>query len=145
MSPADLIAYAADRGVRLRELGGRLRCLSVGPLPEDLRTILVARKAELLAHLGSPPPGGAEPWDGREARRLMEAADALVERLGVDGRHPAVAASAAAVASAYRVRDMETLQLAVAEFEVAVRRQAADRVRLCRGPLPDTTPMADAQ
>ena len=55
----------------------------------------------------------------------MESADALVERLGVNGSRPEVTAAAAMVVSAHATRDMETLRFAVAEFTAIVRRLAA--------------------
>ncbi len=61
-------------------------------------------------------------WDQRQANRLMQDADALVEHLGVDGRDPEVKSAAAMVESANATRDMETLLYALAEFDVAVRR-----------------------
>jgi hypothetical protein len=129
MSPADLVTHAAGRGVRLQAVGGVLRCLSAGPLPDDLRAALATRKAELLAHLSEPRLKGGQPWDRRVALRLMEAADALVERLGVDGRHPAVAGAAAMITSAYVTRDVKTVRFACAEFEAVVRGLGADRAR----------------
>ena len=66
-------------------------------------------------------PYGPVPWNPDEAVRLMTATDALVERSGTSGTDPAVRAAAALVASAYKLRDMETLQFARAEFEAAVR------------------------
>lgn len=82
-----------------------------------------------------PPPSGkreaaplltgAEPWDRRAAVRLLLDADALVERLGIDGRHPAVRDAAAMVTSAFGTRDPETVRFAVAEFTALIRRLAA--------------------
>lgn len=74
-----------------------------------------------------PPLVGAEPCDQRVALRLIADADALLERLGVDGQHPAVASAAAMVTSAHATRDLETLRFAVAEFTVVVRRLAGMR------------------
>ncbi len=47
-----------------------------------------------------PSLSGNEWWDVRVARKLMDEADALVERLGVDGRHLAISDAAAMVVSA---------------------------------------------
>jgi hypothetical protein len=66
-------------------------------------------------------------WDTAVAIRLMNDADALVERLGVDGNHPEVTAVAEAVVRAHATRNMGTLRFAVAEFGVVVRRLAAAR------------------
>jgi hypothetical protein len=62
----------------------------------------------------------------------MELADGLIERLGVDGQHPAIADAAAMVTSAYRTRDMETIRFACQEFEAAVRGLAAERTKSAR-------------
>ena len=127
MSPAALIALAAGRGVRLQVVGGALRCVSAGPLPDDLRDLLAARKQELLVHLGGRSITRGQTWAQGEANRLMEAADALVERLGTDGRLPAVQAAAAMVVSALAARDMETVRFAAGEFAAAVRAAALQK------------------
>ncbi len=77
---------------------------------------------------------GQEPWNVRVALQLMNDADAMVERSGVDGRHPVVKESAAMVASAFVTRDMETLRFAFGEFTTLVRRLAGGQlsVRGCR-------------
>ena len=62
-----------------------------------------------------------EPWDQPAALRLMAEADALVEKFGVDGRHPAIVDAAAMVGSAFETRDMETVRFATAEFAATVR------------------------
>jgi hypothetical protein len=128
VSPTDLIQQAASRGVHLRAAGSVLRCLSAGPLPADLRDLLSAHKAELLAHLSDPPRPRSEPWDRRTAQRLMGAADELVEHLGVDGRRPEVVEAAAMVTSAYAMRDLQALRHAVAAFTALVAALAAGQV-----------------
>jgi hypothetical protein len=87
-----------------------------------------------LAYLSAASPGcanailsGPDLWDGRIAIRLMHDADALVGRLGVDGRHPRVQGTAAVV-SASATRDMETLRFAVAEFAALFRALASERM-----------------
>jgi hypothetical protein len=93
-----------------------------GPVPE----------AYVVAHLTDTPaageavrPIGNEPWDSRVALALMDTADALVEGLGVDDRHPEVRDAAAMVTSAHATRDLETLRLAVGEFTVVARTLAS--------------------
>src|SRR5262249_6429101 len=81
---------------------------------EALRAHLPALFAELAAGQGGTPTGPS--WDGAEAVRLMARADGLVERLGIDGRHPDVAAAASMVVSAHATRDLETVRFAVGEF-----------------------------
>jgi hypothetical protein len=125
MSPADLIQHAASRGVRLRAVGGVLRCLSAGPLPDDLRDLLTTHKAELLAHLADPPRPRPDLWGRRTALRLMEAADELVEHLGADGRQPEVIEAAARVTGAYATRDLQAIRLAIAAFTTRVAALAA--------------------
>lgn len=73
-------------------------------------------------------PCGPVPWDQREALRLIEDADALVERFGVSGTISEVRAAAGAVSSAFATRDLETLRRACAEFEdtiLQIRRRRA--------------------
>src|SRR4051812_43358900 len=57
----------------------------------------------------------------REALVLLEAAEALVEKLGVSGRHPDVKDAAAVVTSAYNSGDLETVRFACSEFVATVR------------------------
>jgi hypothetical protein len=75
----------------------------------------------------TPTLAGAEPWDQRTALRLLLDADTLVERLGIDGQLPTIREAAAVVTSALATRDLETVRLAVAEFEAVVRGVAASR------------------
>lgn len=77
----------------------------------------------------SPPLTGRESWNVRSAIKLMVEADVLVERLGVDGRHPEVAAAATMVVSAVATLDMETVRFAVSEFVAVVRRLASVKNR----------------
>ena len=79
-----------------------------------------------------------EPWDAREAARLMAAADAVVERLGVDGRSPEISQAAARVLSALATQDLESVRIACGEFEIAVRAEA-DRARQLQPRLTATT------
>lgn len=69
-------------------------------------------------------PFGSVPWNQDRASRMMYAADALVEHLGVNGNDPEVQSAAAMVHSAVQTRDMETVLYALAEFEAVVRRVA---------------------
>jgi hypothetical protein len=124
MSPSALLADLARRGFTVRAVAGAISVAPASGLTPEDRQAIRDRRARLLAIL-SP----REPWDAATALRLMETADALVERLGVDARHPAVAAAAEEVGSAYATRDMETVRFAVAEFVVVVRRLAALRGR----------------
>jgi hypothetical protein len=114
-----LLADFARRGFTLRAASGRLSVSPASALTAADREAVRQRRDELLALLAR-----AEPWDLPTALRLMHDADSLVEQLGVSGRHPAVAAAAATVASALTTRDMETLRFAVAEFAAVVRELA---------------------
>jgi hypothetical protein len=68
-------------------------------------------------------PAGA--CDAAAAVRLLTEADTLVERLGVSGTHPAVAAAAGMVCRAYAAGDPAAVRCVVAEFERVVRAVAA--------------------
>jgi hypothetical protein len=58
MTPCELVAALRDRGAVLTVEGGALRCRApAGAIPEGLRVEASARKGELVALLGAPPPG----------------------------------------------------------------------------------------
>jgi hypothetical protein len=116
MTPPDLLADLERRGFTLRAVAGSISVVPASGLTPDDRRAIRENRSELLAILSV-----AEPWDADSAQRLIDGADALVERLGVDGRHPAVAAAAGVVTSALAMRDMETVRFAVAEFIAVVR------------------------
>ncbi len=67
--------------------------------------------------------------DEHVANRLMEAADALVERIGVSGSDPSVRDAAAIVGSALAFQNLETVRFACSEFAVVVRTVAAQMNR----------------
>lgn len=115
-----LITELRNRGFILRVVAGSLRIAPASALkPRDRDAI----RTDLPALIAALSPGN--PWNQREALRWMYDADTLVERLGVDGQHPEVAAAAAMVGSAYASCDMETVQFACSEFGVVVRAVAA--------------------
>ena len=120
MNSSTLIASLRKRGFRLTVDSGSLRVAPASALTADDREAI---RIELPALVAALSPG--EPWDQRTALRLMEAADALVERLGVVGSRPEITTAATMVVNAYATRDVETLRFAVAEFTVIVRRLAA--------------------
>ena len=133
MSAADLITALRARGFALRVTADRLEVRPAGALTRDDRAAIRSRLPDLIATLAGevtppqfPTPGPAgEPWNLRTALRLMEAADTEVERLGVDGRHPAVAAGAAMVCDAHATQDPETVRFAVSQFSRILHRLAA--------------------
>jgi hypothetical protein len=124
MTPPALLTDLAARGFTVRAILGSISVTPASALRQEDRDAIRASRAGLLAIL-SP----AEPWDSATAIRLTEAADALVGRLGVDGRHPDVQAAAGVVVSALAARDLETVRFAVAEFVAAVRAAATARPR----------------
>ena len=136
MSTAEITRYLgvlAARGITVAASPSRtLQARPGSLLTDDDRARLRECAGAILAHLGTPVTNagtitlsGNEPWNSGVALKLMEEADALVERFGVDGRHPDVQLAAALVCSARAAKDMETLRLACREFEVALRRLAA--------------------
>jgi hypothetical protein len=116
MTAPALLTEFARRGLTLRAVAGRLSVSPATALTVNDREVIREHRDELLAVL-SP----VEPWNLAMAIRLMHDADALVEQLGVSGRHPAIADAAAMVTSAHATRDMETIRFAVAEFALFVR------------------------
>jgi hypothetical protein len=125
LTPAALLADLLRRGFTVRILAGAISVAPASALTREDRDAIRGFRSGLLAILS---PG--EPWDTAAALAPMEAADALVERLGVDGRHPSVARAAAKVCGAYAAGSIEALRYACREFEAVVRRLAADRVRV---------------
>src|SRR5437016_402123 len=115
-TPEGLLSAFARRGFAIRSVGGRLGISPASALTHADRAILRERRDALLAALTL-----GEPWDQREALRLMEEADALVQRLAVNGGNLAVVDAAAMVASAFATRDMETVRFACTEFAATVR------------------------
>ncbi len=123
MSLAELIATADARGIRLWVEGGRLQCWSPVPLTDDVRSLLLAHRPGLVTYLA------AVRWDRSEANRLMEAADALVEELGVNGLAPKIQAAAGRVGAACQAGRLPALRAGIAEFERVVRVVAFERGR----------------
>jgi hypothetical protein len=118
VSPAEVIAVAAARGVRVGVRDGRLTIRSAAPAPDDVKALVRAHRPALLAYLA------AEPWDLAAALHLMDQADAAVEQSGVSGTHPEVRAAAAAVCAASAAKDLAVVRAACAAMTTAVRRLA---------------------
>jgi hypothetical protein len=134
---AEAVNVLAGRGIVVSvSPTGRLQVQPASLLTADEREWCRAQAGAILAHLaprvvptGNPTLTGNEPWDRQIALGLLADADALIERLGVDGRHPTVRDAAAMVASAFATRDLETVRFAVSEFAALVRRLARVCVR----------------
>jgi hypothetical protein len=72
----------------------------------------------------------AKPWDAAEAIeaiRLEVAADDLIAQLGVDGRHPEIAAAAERAVAAHHRHDLGGVRAGVAEVERLARELAAGK------------------
>jgi hypothetical protein len=63
-------------------------------------------------------------WDAAGAIALMNAADDIVERLGVSGSDPVIRTAADRIVSAYRACDMDKVRHAARAFEDEVHRAA---------------------
>jgi hypothetical protein len=135
-TPPALLVDFTRRGFTLRAVAGRLAVSPAAGLTANDRDTLREHRLKLLAFL-SP----AEPWNQEVAVRLIYDADTLVEQSGVSGRHPAVVEAAAMVTSAFALRDLETLRLAVAEFAVLIRQLARERIpaEVSRQPLGESS------
>jgi hypothetical protein len=125
LTPSALLADLARRGFTVRAVAGAISVSPASALTPGDRDAIRRLRIELLATLS---PGVR--WDTATALGLMEAADSLVERLGVDGRHPSVARAAAKVCAAHAAQGMGAVRLACRGFEAVVRGLAADRVRV---------------
>ena len=128
MNASTLITSLRARGFHLAVVNGSLRVSPASALTSGNRKAIREALPALVATLG-----GVEPWDGETALRLMESADAVVGRLGVDGTRREITDAAAVVVSAHAARDLETLRFAVTEFLVSVRFAA----RVCRTTMAD--------
>ncbi|HYH67807.1 MAG TPA: hypothetical protein VD866_24130, partial [Urbifossiella sp.] len=99
-----LVADAVHAGLTLRVEAGEL--VVRGPRSRiELGRAVIARKAEVLAHLSALDGR----WDATAAVRRMEAADAAVAASGGRGSAPAVRAAVARACEAYRLQDMAGL------------------------------------
>ena len=121
MTPAALLASLRGRGFELSAAGGALAVRPGSALTAADRAAITAHRASLVVSL---TVGGG--WDAAAAVRRMTDADTLVERLGVSGTLPAVAAAAGRVCRAYAARDDAEYRAAVAGFERAVRAAAGE-------------------
>jgi hypothetical protein len=115
VTAATLLDTLRGRGLELSDAGGRLEVRPAGRLTPAERGAIRSRLSELLALLA---------WDQATALRDMDAADTLVERLGVPGSDPRVQAAADAIAAAYAARDVVAFRFAIAAFRECVRRLA---------------------
>jgi hypothetical protein len=102
MNASVLVEALSRRGISLALVAGRLEVRPASSLTHRDRAGIRAHLPDIVAALTPPvvptrpsepiprSPAG-EPWDQREALRLMSDADALAKRLGVDGNPPTVA------------------------------------------------------
>jgi hypothetical protein len=104
-------------GTRRPVDGGSLRVTPASALTPDDRAAIRGNLNDLIAALAPE-----EPWNLAEAIRLMDEADALVERLAAPGSHPAIQAAAEMAASAFRRHDVLSYRTAVAKI-VSLARQ----------------------
>jgi hypothetical protein len=112
----ELLAVAESAGLTVAVVHGQL--LVKGPKrAAHVGRLVLARKAEVFAHLVRPPPV----WDRAEAVRRMHAADAVVEACGCVGLDPHVVGKCWRVFDAYRTRDMAALVRGCEEVEAAAR------------------------
>jgi hypothetical protein len=133
---ANTLSTLAGRGIAVTvSPAGKLQVRPASLLTSAEHDWFRAHVGVILAHLektavgnSDVPLSGNEPWDRQVALRLTAEADALVERLGVSGQHPAIVSAAAMVVSAYATHDLETVRFAVAEFALCVRDVARERV-----------------
>ena len=129
MSTAELMDTFRRRGIALSADAGRLMVRPATALTPDDREAIRRYLPELVAVLavaGTPSPCpetavASNSWNRATAHQLMFDADTLVERLGVDGRHPVISTAAARVTDAHMAHDLLALRRALTEFETAVR------------------------
>jgi hypothetical protein len=112
MTADEVLKLAQSWGVALwAGSSGQLRWQCSGPLPADLRDLLVEHKPALLALL--PPP-----WDQKEADRLLVGARAAVANAEAEHRAGRIPAAR---------RNMAQIWLEVAEGLAANHEQEAGR------------------
>ena len=115
MTAAALLDTLRGRGLEIRAAGGRLEVRPAGRLTPAERGAIRSHLSELLALVT---------WDQDAAVRAQDAADALVERLGVSGADRRVQAAAEAIATAYAARDAAAFRAAIGAFRECVRHVA---------------------
>jgi hypothetical protein len=131
---ADKLQALAGQGIDVFiSQSGTLQARPVSRLTFAEQQWLGENAGAILAHLKASAAEPAvnvlpsEPWDARTAIVLMRDADGLVERLGVDGRVPAVSKAAATVVSAFASCDLDAVRFTISEFVALVRRLASER------------------
>jgi len=118
----DLLDDLTRRGFALRAVAGSLSIVPASKLTADDRQAVRQHRADLLALV---PP--VELWNLAEAIRLMDAADATVERLNVSGLDPIIQAAAAGCVDAHRCRSMAVVRSACLEIEQRAHALSATR------------------
>jgi hypothetical protein len=119
MTPSSLIRSLRTRGFRLAAAGGVLVVGPASALTPGERAAIRALLPSLVAAL--TPCRGPD-----DVHRLLESADAEVERLGVSGTRAEVAAAADRVSLAHFGGCEEAIRFAVADFLALVRSPAAN-------------------
>ena len=113
----EVLATLVNAGVRLAPNGPNVRYWSPAPLAPELRELIVAHKAAIIAALSI--------WCPKRALRLQVETDGLVADLGVDGTDPEIVAAAERYSAARDASDMAGVRLAVFAIEVRARKRVA--------------------
>jgi hypothetical protein len=66
VTAGEILVMVREKGLRIRSDGERLIVAPADELPDDLRTLLLERKPEILSLLRVSPPDGTL-WDGGRA------------------------------------------------------------------------------
>ena len=115
----DIMAHVTTAGIRLAPDGRNVRYWSPEPLAPELREMIIAHKAELIAALSV--------WCPKRALLLEQETDELVERLDVPGRDPEIVAAAARCTESHFAKDMGGVRLACLTIEKRARALASQR------------------
>jgi hypothetical protein len=121
MTVSVILEQARAAGVHLSATpDGKLCWRSHGPLPEGLRELLAAHKADLLALIGRLPPVHAED----EAARLVASCFPAWDR---PGRDPRLSPLADGIDQAFLAGDLTKLRQAVAAFQATAKTEPSDQ------------------
>lgn len=135
MTMLELLKLVEQYGGRIEITGGELHL--VRPTGEFERNSLDAllpelreKRDQILVHYQDPATLTQEQANQREMIALMYDADTWFATTGVSGTHPDVIAAVEVIYAAYEFADLETVQLAITEFKVAVRSLVKPKIEI---------------
>jgi len=120
-----LESFLADlnrRGVAVWTVNGQVAVRPAHRLTTVDQAMIREHREALVALLSSTTTA---PWNLTTALRLMDAADAAVNRSGVSGSHPEIQAGVAMVSTAYAAKDLSRVRAGCDAMKAVVLRLSA--------------------